>query len=48
VFFAIIGGLFVFGASGLVIGPVILAMTFALIQIWRCRTGSVPSGNCAP
>lgn len=35
---SIVGGLSVFGASGLILGPVILAVTGALIEIWRRRT----------
>lgn len=38
VFFAIVGGLAIFGASGLIIGPVALALTDAVLEIWRCRT----------
>jgi predicted PurR-regulated permease PerM len=38
VFFAIVGGLAVFGAAGLIIGPVILALTDAILEIWRRRT----------
>jgi predicted PurR-regulated permease PerM len=38
VFIAIIGGLVVFGASGLVLGPLVLAMTLVLLDIWRWRT----------
>jgi len=38
VFIAIVGGLFVFGASGLVIGPVILAVTLACLDVLRRRT----------
>jgi predicted PurR-regulated permease PerM len=37
VFFAVLGGLIAFGASGLVLGPVILAVTLALLEIWRMR-----------
>ncbi len=37
VFFALIGGLAFFGASGLVLGPVVLAVTVGLIEIWRRR-----------
>lgn len=37
VFVAIVGGLVVFGASGLVLGPVILAITDAVLELWRCR-----------
>jgi len=38
VFFAIVGGLAVFGAAGLVLGPVVLALTDAILEIWRRRT----------
>lgn len=38
VFFAILGGLAVFGAAGLVLGPLILALTDAMLEIWRRRT----------
>jgi predicted PurR-regulated permease PerM len=37
VFIAIVGGLIVFGAAGLVIGPVVLAMTWALLDVLRGR-----------
>jgi predicted PurR-regulated permease PerM len=38
VFIAIIGGLFVFGAPGLVVGPVIFAVTLACLDVLRRRT----------
>jgi predicted PurR-regulated permease PerM len=38
VFIAVLGGLVVFGASGLVLGPVALALMLALIDILRRRT----------
>ena len=38
VFFAIVGGLAVFDAAGLILGPVVLALTDAILQIWRRRT----------
>jgi predicted PurR-regulated permease PerM len=38
VFFSVLGGIAVFGAAGLVLGPVVLAVTIALIEIWRRRT----------
>lgn len=38
VFIAIVGGLVVFGASGLVLGPLVLATTLVLLDIWRWRT----------
>ena len=34
---SIIGGLIVFGASGIVLGPLLLAVTDALVKIWRRR-----------
>lgn len=37
VFVAIVGGLSLFGAAGLVLGPVVLSITHALIDIWRRR-----------
>lgn len=38
VFFAIVGGLFVFGVAGVILGPIAFAMAVALIDIWRIRT----------
>lgn len=38
VFFSVVGGLMVFGAAGLVLGPVVLALTVAVLEIWRRRT----------
>ena len=40
VFLAIVGGLFLFGAPGLVLGPVILAATIALLDILKRRTAN--------
>lgn len=37
VFVSIIGGLIVFGASGIVLGPLLLAVTDTLVKIWRRR-----------
>ena len=37
-FMAIVGGLIVFGPSGLVLGPVTLTVTVMLLEIWRNRT----------
>ncbi|HVE48833.1 MAG TPA: AI-2E family transporter [Casimicrobiaceae bacterium] len=37
VFIAVLGGLFAFGATGVVLGPLILAIAIALIDIWRRR-----------
>ena len=38
VFLAVVGGLSLFGASGLVLGPLILALTDAILEVWRRRT----------
>lgn len=38
VFLSLVGGLFVFGAPGLVLGPVVAAATVALLDILRART----------
>ena len=38
IFIAVIGGLALFGASGLILGPVVLAVTVALVDVWRHRT----------
>jgi hypothetical protein len=35
VFFSVLGGLQVFGALGLIVGPVVVAITLALIDIFR-------------
>jgi len=39
VFFAIVGGIMLSGAAGIIIGPVVLAFTVALVDVWRRRTG---------
>lgn len=36
-FMSIIGGLAVFGPSGLILGPVTLTITVLLLEIWRSR-----------
>src|SRR5687768_16318322 len=35
VFFSVLGGLQVFGVLGLVVGPVVLAITLALVDVFR-------------
>jgi len=37
-FISMVGGLIVFGASGLILGPVVLTITMVLLEIWRIRT----------
>jgi predicted PurR-regulated permease PerM len=39
-FLAIIGGITVFGACGLVLGPVVVSLTLFLLETWRRRTRS--------
>jgi predicted PurR-regulated permease PerM len=38
VFFGVLGGLALFGMSGLILGPVMIASTGAILDIWRNRT----------
>lgn len=38
VFFAVLGGLSVLGVSGIVLGPVTVAVLLGLIDLWRART----------
>jgi predicted PurR-regulated permease PerM len=37
-FIAIVGGLTIFGMTGIVLGPVIITVAFFLLDIWRRRT----------
>ena len=37
-FFALVSGVLLFGPSGLILGPAVLAVTAALVHIWRRRT----------
>jgi predicted PurR-regulated permease PerM len=39
VFIAIIGGIMAFGTVGIILGPLVLAVTIALIDIWKNRMG---------
>jgi predicted PurR-regulated permease PerM len=50
VFIAVLGGLFAFGATGLVLGPLILAVALALVDIWRRRMalGEIEEGVNKP
>ena len=47
VFFAFIGGLAVFGIAGLIIGPAVLALTEALVNVWQRRTADGHPPNSA-
>lgn len=40
IFFAVLGGLHVFGVLGLVLGPVVLAVALALVEVFRAATHS--------
>lgn len=40
VFISIVGGLLVFGGSGVILGPLILALTHGVMDIWRERARS--------
>lgn len=37
-FVSIVGGLVVFGASGVILGPLVVAITLTLLEIWRARS----------
>ena len=39
-FIAIVGGLMLFGASGLILGPLAVTITIALLEIWRARANA--------
>ena len=47
VFISIIGGLALFGASGIILGPLLLAIADALLDVWKRRTafgGTIEEG----
>lgn len=50
VFISVLGGVFAFGASGFVLGPLVLAVAMALIDIWRRRMalGEIEEGVNEP
>ena len=39
-FMSVVGGLIIFGASGLILGPVVLTITTELLAIWHRRTAA--------
>lgn len=43
IFFAVLGGLQVFGVLGIVLGPVVLAITLALVEVFRAANRPVES-----
>lgn len=38
VFIALLGGVTLFGFAGVILGPVLFAMAYAILQVWRDRT----------
>ena len=47
VFIAVVGGISVFGMAGVVLGPVVLSVTDALIEVWRRRTADGGTAEAA-
>lgn len=45
VLFAVLGGLRVFGMLGVVVGPVVVAITLALIDVWRQANAARPAAR---
>jgi predicted PurR-regulated permease PerM len=43
IFFAVLGGLQVFGVLGIVLGPVVLAITLALVDVFRAADQAADS-----
>ena len=48
VFISVVGGLLVFGASGLILGPVVLTITTVLLENWRGRTAGEAMARIDP
>jgi predicted PurR-regulated permease PerM len=48
VFMSIVGGIFVFGAAGLVLGPVVLTATTVLLEAWRYPAARARPAAAAP
>jgi len=40
VFVAVVGGVMLFGPAGLVLGPLLVTVTLALLEIWSPRPGA--------
>ena len=47
-FIAIVGGLALFGASGLILGPLFVVLTLALLEIWRERADAAEANDEKP
>src|SRR5688572_3251825 len=45
IFFSVLGGLNVFGVLGVVLGPVVLAITLSLIDVYRTAGRSASMGS---
>jgi predicted PurR-regulated permease PerM len=43
-FIAIVGGLALFGAAGLILGPLAVTLTLAMLEIWRERANAADDG----
>ena len=48
VFFSVLGGIGLYGAAGVILGPLTLVVTIALVDIWRRRTAPDVVRNVAP
>jgi predicted PurR-regulated permease PerM len=48
VFIAVLGGVAVFGGTGLVLGPVILAVAMGLLDVWRRRLAVQGTAEAVP
>lgn len=48
VLIAFVGGLAVFGVSGMVLGPAALAVTMGLLDVWKRRFGPAPAPRAEP
>jgi predicted PurR-regulated permease PerM len=48
VFISVIGGLLVFGTAGVVLGPVVLAVAMALLEVWRLRLAMAELPTAVP
>jgi predicted PurR-regulated permease PerM len=44
-FISLVGGLIVFGAPGLILGPVVLTVTMFLVEHWRKHSGPFDDGD---
>ncbi len=45
VFISVLGGLYAFGASGVVLGPIVLAIALGLLGIWRQRIAGAQTSD---